>query len=135
MSIFFLLFFLILRRPPTSTRTHTLFPSTTLFRSNAQHGFNAVRGRPEEAGCGGSKRGPKYAKRILGLNQCEALIPCHQCAQLASCTWRRLSRWATPIRVPPRVITAACSATEPWCHGLTNHSEEPPSELPSLMRI
>src|SRR3546814_13386833 len=29
----FLLFFLMLRRPPRSTRTDTLFPYTTLFRS------------------------------------------------------------------------------------------------------
>src|SRR3546814_14367731 len=29
-------FFLMIRRPPRSTRTDTLFPYTTLFRSNAQ---------------------------------------------------------------------------------------------------
>src|SRR3546814_7348659 len=31
--VLFLLFFLIIRRPPRSTRTDTLFPYTTLFRS------------------------------------------------------------------------------------------------------
>src|SRR3546814_18859611 len=31
--IFFLFFFLMIRRPPRSTRTDTLFPYTTLFRS------------------------------------------------------------------------------------------------------
>src|SRR3546814_18661110 len=31
--ILFLFFFLIIRRPPRSTRTDTLFPYTTLFRS------------------------------------------------------------------------------------------------------
>src|SRR3546814_2401128 len=31
--MFFLFFFLCLRRPPRSTRTDTLFPYTTLFRS------------------------------------------------------------------------------------------------------
>src|SRR3546814_7604680 len=31
----FILFFLIIRRPPRSTRTDTLFPYTTLFRSSA----------------------------------------------------------------------------------------------------
>src|SRR3546814_18440176 len=116
-------------------------------------------GSPEGAGCGRSKRGPKYAKRILGLNQCAAWVqcsqgaprrggvwrieagpeireadfgiepmrridPCHQCAKLSSCTWRRLSRWAKPIRVPPRVTTAATRATEPWCHGLKNLSRQ-----------
>src|SRR3546814_16570441 len=32
-SFFFSLFFLMIRRPPRSTRTDTLFPYTTLFRS------------------------------------------------------------------------------------------------------
>src|SRR3546814_2308458 len=35
-ACFFLLFFLMIRRPPRSTRTDTLFPYTTLFRSRAQ---------------------------------------------------------------------------------------------------
>src|SRR3546814_5938810 len=33
MSDFYFLFFLMIRRPPRSTRTDTLFPYTTLFRS------------------------------------------------------------------------------------------------------
>src|SRR3546814_1037347 len=33
LSRFFLFFFLMIRRPPRSTRTDTLFPYTTLFRS------------------------------------------------------------------------------------------------------
>src|SRR3546814_1182005 len=33
LSIVFVLFFLMIRRPPLSTRTDTLFPYTTLFRS------------------------------------------------------------------------------------------------------
>src|SRR3546814_19508342 len=32
------IFFLMIRRPPRSTRTDTLFPYTTLFRSDAQSG-------------------------------------------------------------------------------------------------
>src|SRR3546814_11663637 len=32
-SMYFLFFFLMIRRPPRSTRTDTLFPYTTLFRS------------------------------------------------------------------------------------------------------
>src|SRR3546814_20580892 len=38
-------FFLMIRRPPRSTRTYTLFPYTTLFRSQA-HGAGA-REQPE----------------------------------------------------------------------------------------
>src|SRR3546814_17736496 len=37
LAILLLLFFLMIRRPPRSTRTDTLFPYTTLFRS--QLGF------------------------------------------------------------------------------------------------
>src|SRR3546814_15587573 len=33
-SIVFIFFFLMIRRPPRSTRTDTLFPYTTLFRSD-----------------------------------------------------------------------------------------------------
>src|SRR3546814_20873315 len=33
-DLFFLCFFLMIRRPPRSTRTDTLFPYTTLFRSD-----------------------------------------------------------------------------------------------------
>src|SRR3546814_11744546 len=36
--ILILLFFLMIRRPPRSTRTDTLFPYTTLFRSTHLHG-------------------------------------------------------------------------------------------------
>src|SRR3546814_13561280 len=38
---FYLLFFLLSRRPPRSTRTDTLFPYTTLFRSPS-YTFNAA---------------------------------------------------------------------------------------------
>src|SRR3546814_7587804 len=36
-----MLFFLMIRRPPRSTRTDTLFPYTTLFRSIAQDRFDS----------------------------------------------------------------------------------------------
>src|SRR3546814_12485097 len=35
-------FFLMIRRPPRSTRTDTLFPYTTLFRSVAQHWIQRI---------------------------------------------------------------------------------------------
>src|SRR3546814_10850073 len=41
-----MLFYIIIRRPPRSTRTYTLFPYTTLFRSGNPHVF------PSEAGSG-----------------------------------------------------------------------------------
>src|SRR3546814_15857755 len=36
-------FFLMIRRPPRSTRTDTLFPYTTLFRSEARHSVEGTR--------------------------------------------------------------------------------------------
>src|SRR3546814_16623249 len=51
--LFFLLFFLMIRRPPRSTRTDTLFPYTTLFRSTSLRlglvpdDFAAIRRGPE----------------------------------------------------------------------------------------
>src|SRR3546814_17931802 len=35
-------FFLMIRRPPRSTRTDTLFPSTTLFRSNGDGRYEFI---------------------------------------------------------------------------------------------
>src|SRR3546814_12610853 len=44
----FRFFFLMIRRPPRSTRTDTLFPYTTLFRSPSS---DARRGRSGSPGC------------------------------------------------------------------------------------
>src|SRR3546814_11834314 len=41
-SLFVVYFFLMIRRPPRSTRTDTLFPYTTLFRSHAVEEPQAV---------------------------------------------------------------------------------------------
>src|SRR3546814_21085374 len=38
MYLLYRIFFLMIRRPPRSTRTDTLFPYTTLFRSKRQEG-------------------------------------------------------------------------------------------------
>src|SRR3546814_12951006 len=43
----FIVFFLMIRRPPRSTRTDTLFPYTTLFRSSAS---DLLRHRRREGG-------------------------------------------------------------------------------------
>src|SRR3546814_5087473 len=42
MCHYFLFFFLMIRRPPRSTRTDTLFPYTTLFRSQFLHRLGVV---------------------------------------------------------------------------------------------
>src|SRR3546814_18582095 len=43
---FFLFFFLMIRRPPRSTRTDTLFPYTTLFRSTPTGSQEAATSSP-----------------------------------------------------------------------------------------
>src|SRR3546814_15200306 len=40
--LLFCFFFLMIRRPPRSTRTDTLFPYTTLFRSHVHPGMTAL---------------------------------------------------------------------------------------------
>src|SRR3546814_4911552 len=63
------LFFLMIRRPPRSTRTDTLFPYTTLFRSDRriQHREGVLRGR-RAAGHGepaADRRDPAADLRVL----------------------------------------------------------------------
>src|SRR3546814_8976363 len=65
----------MIRRPPSSTRTDTLFPYTTLFRSRRLgRRCRGSRGLSVRCGCGaiGSRRQPRI---LLGLTmQCEAQI-------------------------------------------------------------
>src|SRR3546814_9992975 len=101
-------FFLMIRRPPRSTRTDTLFPYTTLFRSEQQ--FTARTAERANA-CqmeegGGGVAPPDEAKSV------------------------------DPVARKRPVKTAAPQPPRPHC--LCHHdrrSEEHTSELQSLMRI
>src|SRR3546814_13086528 len=71
---YFCFFFLMIRRPPRSTRTYTLFPYTTLFRScqfsgphriRAAHFFDlacaaGARAAQRSRNAGGTARGIQY---------------------------------------------------------------------------
>src|SRR3546814_21171873 len=46
--IVFFIFFLMRRRPPRSTRTDTLFPYTTLFRSETRRAFDMCSRRVDQ---------------------------------------------------------------------------------------
>src|SRR3546814_3909010 len=61
-----ILFLLMIRRPPRSTRTDTLFPYTTLFRSaeTIWHNGNDAPAWSERSKCGGEM--PMGGERILG---------------------------------------------------------------------
>src|SRR3546814_2276909 len=66
-----ILFFLMIRRPPRSTRTDTLFPYTTLFRSlrlrrrHPRHADHARRGKGRDHARGLHRRHPGLARTRL----------------------------------------------------------------------
>src|SRR3546814_5683476 len=99
----------MIRRPPRSTRTDTLFPYTTLFRSDAYR----PTGRPVSPADGACRaHGPGYLQRECGRRGSAALLrPCH------------LRSLFEGLREP--VVE----------HALFVRSEEHTSELQSLMRI
>src|SRR3546814_14742892 len=107
--------FLMRRRPPRSTRTDTLFPYTTLFRSRPEVG--AARGAaPDEearervrAIARGAPDGVRTARHLRHLRQCRHARPLRDLRRSAP-------RRAQPVRRRGR-------------------SEEHTSELQSLMRI
>src|SRR3546814_13462030 len=53
-DLYLSIFFLMIRRPPRSTRTYTLFPYTTLFRSRRRDRFRRAR-----RGCRNSSSAPE----------------------------------------------------------------------------
>src|SRR3546814_2590536 len=101
-----MLFFLRIRRPTSSTRTDTLFPYTTLFRSAGQIGAQRGRGRRHV--------------RVRAV-----------CGETHPCTWQSLAAHPHPLsqwsdRREHRAPSDAC---------FEKRSEEHTSELQSLMRI
>src|SRR3546814_20526505 len=75
------------RRPPRSTRTDTLFPYTTLFRS-LRHATDEVKCHPDNADAwafgstllvelGESLRGAEWARRAVIIGPDDYLVPYH----------------------------------------------------------
>src|SRR3546814_8885718 len=124
---YILFFFLMVRRPPSSTRTDTLFPYTTLFRSAsaAASGTGAVSesgwrtGARHLPGCGARQLGsarhrediPPLPVRHDGVSRCDRRQPVRGPLFRDRCKWSRM--------LPAGWI----------------RSEEHTSELQSLMRI
>src|SRR3546814_15660191 len=104
----YLFFFLMIRRPPRSTRTDTLFPYTTLFRSP------------------GTRSDPK---RPLWSLQAVPPRPRQHCPALLAAAGR-LSRQAATWHDP--CLTSWLYIVQRW---KLARSEEHTSELQSLMRI
>src|SRR3546814_7538475 len=100
MFILFLFFFLMIRRPPRSTRTDTLFPYTTLFRS---HHSVRVLSEGAESQCSWrcrafwrfrwlSVRGPTGARNLADDRSTQPWplgVQYRQCALLSSTPRRR----------------------------------------------
>src|SRR3546814_8311716 len=120
----------MIRRPPSSTRTDTLFPYTTLFRSHWD--------------CTLEETGGRYLAVRLGFRQVRSLANVHGAAIVGArgdvpydCVedvWRRAG---VPRAAIERIAEAdgfACLA-EDRRQGLWKGSEEHTSELQSLMRI
>src|SRR3546814_1909273 len=98
----------MIRRPPRSTRTDTLFPYTTLFRSTGADGAgDAARHRSRPRGL---PRRPHPAQAL-----CQRLLA---------------DRGPGRLKVPPKPFTI-----EEGQRRVRSRSEEHTSELQSLMRI
>src|SRR3546814_6222345 len=115
-------FFLMLRRPPRSTRTDTLFPYTTLFRSLVADTLHPLR----RVAPGRRRRITWSAKRtargaLLGYYERES----HQLADIDACllVTPALQALLAPLRALLEQVL------------LVQRSEEHTSELQSLMRI
>src|SRR3546814_5291184 len=86
-------FFLMIRRPPRSTRTDTLFPYTTLFRSKAD--FYAALDRHL-----GIATVPDYAALIAEAGQDNALSDAYRMAAVEDARSRGLSVHALDLATP-----------------------------------
>src|SRR3546814_13367567 len=82
---YFFLFFLMIRRQPRSTRTDTLFPYTTLFRSTGRLVGGAERTRLQfrqrtDAGCrpglGGTDRSEEHTSELQSLMRISYAVFC-----------------------------------------------------------
>src|SRR3546814_9473418 len=125
----------MIRRPPRSTRTDTLFPHTTLFRSQIGNGVFGRDQQPCNRG-GILKRGAHDLGGIddAGLEQILILLGLRVEAEILVITIDK------PARDHAAVMTDILSALPQRClacpaDDVHARSEEHTSELQSLMRI
>src|SRR3546814_7022195 len=109
---FFFFFFLMFRRPPRSTRTDTLFPYTTLFRSD-RFGKDIDDLPVEEIEDIDDQQDPQHRPRLRG---------------------NAIGRWRSDTRGWSGLISHLSLPPPSEQTGGTGRSEEHTSELQSLMR-
>src|SRR3546814_15013553 len=78
-----IVFFLMIRRPPRSTRTDTLFPYTTLFRSDRPGAAGMVSDEPDDRARGGRGRDQELfdSGRAVGTTRANTTAR-QSCAQI-----------------------------------------------------
>src|SRR3546814_5467636 len=126
--------FLMIRRPPRSTRTDTLFPYTTLFRSqvayldlggsgNETHAHLAADGRITIMFCAFDRSA--LILRLYGRGR--AVLP-------QDAEWQEVARAFTLLPGTRQIFVIDIDSVQTSC-GWGVRSEEHTSELQSLMRI
>src|SRR3546814_13303387 len=125
LAIFLFFFFLMIRRPPRSTRTDTLFPYTTLFRS--ERGYSMV---PATAlSLTASSRARTSTRSLSGSPECPF-------TQRQSILWRPVAACRRSHR--SRFLTAAVPAVfqlRDWKSGGQGESVSVRGELGGLGMI
>src|SRR3546814_10491810 len=119
--------FLMIRRPPRSTRTDTLFPYTTLFRSRKSG--HAVVPIP----CGAKRERATASGHPLqrGMARWDRPTAAHPHGLRWPCCWPCCSRPCNP----PSPTTPRSVSSSPRSPANSTRSEEHTSELQSLMRL
>src|SRR3546814_9543083 len=115
----------MIRRPPRSTRTDTLFPYTTLFRSLRE------------------RDGGSHNDRSENHAGCEPARPCHEAHVIFPVVLQKAGEWRKPDGLSIPFPAAAGEVGRALCYSFRNshasgrrgRSEEHTSELQSLMRI
>src|SRR3546814_5927603 len=109
----------MIRRPPRSTRTDTLLPYTTLFRSHIESGEDAKTLRTVEWLC------RQWATWGLTRNDCVVAIGGGMVTDVAGFAAATYHRGVPVVHVATTLLGMVAAAIR---------SEEPTSELQSLMR-
>src|SRR3546814_4985067 len=114
----------MIRRPPRSTRTDTLFPYTTLFRSASPFALEGARERDRNSGC----QAPLFRSRHMRLSRFFITRPIFAAVIAIFITIvGGIAYLGLPVSQYPDIVPPTVTVTA--------RSEEHTSELQSLMRI
>src|SRR3546814_10578128 len=124
----------MIRRPPRSTRTDTLFPYTTLFRS-LDEAFDFVRSTSENGGLLVVRHGYLVYERYFGLGQREATPNLASCGKAFTSIMAGILMEERPEFFPKGLDQEVFTPAYFSKVAFPLRSDEQTSELQSLMRI